>query len=67
MHNRPNRGSRAVAYAPPTKIIIKRDWDILPNRDQLFEDEIPIFLTSINMFQKVKKVLRFFTSNWSKW
>jgi hypothetical protein len=26
---------------------------ILPNRDQLFKDESPIFATNINMFQKV--------------
>jgi hypothetical protein len=32
---------------------IQKRRKILPNRDQRFKDENPIFLPSINMFQKV--------------
>jgi hypothetical protein len=40
---------------------IQKLKDILPSLDRCFKDESPIFLTSINMFHKVKEVLRFFT------
>jgi lipid II:glycine glycyltransferase (peptidoglycan interpeptide bridge formation enzyme) len=45
---------------------IQKRREILPNRDQRFKDESSIFLTSINMSQKVLEVLTFSTLKMAK-
>jgi hypothetical protein len=45
---------------------IQKRRKILPNRDRRFQDESPIFLTSINVSQTVYEVFTFFTSKMVK-
>jgi hypothetical protein len=45
---------------------IQKRRKILRNCDQRFKDENPIFLTSINMSQKVQEILTFLTSKMVK-